>query len=191
MTGEGFLARWSRRKRGSEAGRDAPAADAAPASAGAQSNSGAVPVPAAPAEPAPAPPLPSIESLTTDSDFSPFMRADVDGGLRSQALRKLFSDPRYNVMDGLDVYIDDYSKPDPLPEGWLEKLEQVKHLGIFREPEETAGEEGANEVAPAQSALADAPPQASRLESAPEGALPAPEPEITPVNVRKSGESRG
>ena len=49
--------------------------------------------------------------------------------MRRQALKTLFSDPRYNVMDMMDVYVDDYSKPDPLPESWLEKLEQVSRLG--------------------------------------------------------------
>ena len=42
--------------------------------------------------------------------------------------KTLFQDPHYNVMDGLDTYIDDYSKPDPLPEGWLEKMNQVARL---------------------------------------------------------------
>jgi hypothetical protein len=28
-------------------------------------------------------------------------------------------------MDGLDIYIDDYSKPDPMPEGMLAKLADV------------------------------------------------------------------
>ena len=79
--------------------------------------------------------LPSIESLTPESDFSPFMRPQVDASLRRQALKTLFQDPRFNVMDGLDVYIDDYSKPDPLPEGWLEKMNQVARLGEYREPE--------------------------------------------------------
>jgi hypothetical protein len=34
-------------------------------------------------------------------------------------------------MDGLDVYIDDYSKPDPLPEEWLGKLNQLARLGDY------------------------------------------------------------
>jgi hypothetical protein len=33
--------------------------------------------------------------------------------VRNAALKKLFTDPHFNVMDGLDVYIDDYGKPDP------------------------------------------------------------------------------
>jgi len=105
-----------------------------------------VPVPpqagaTAPLEPAQPPaPLPPVESLTPESDFAPFMRDDVDPGLRRQALRTLFRDPRFNVMDGLDVYIDDFSKPDPLPEGWLEKMNQVARLGEYREPDPKAAD---------------------------------------------------
>jgi hypothetical protein len=34
------------------------------------------------------------------------------------------------VMDGLDVYIDDYSKPDPLPLASLRKMAQAAFLGL-------------------------------------------------------------
>jgi hypothetical protein len=71
------------------------------------------------------PALPAVESLTFESDFTAFMRPDVAAGTKSAALRKLFSDPRFNVMDGLDVYIGDYSQPDPMPAGMLEKLANV------------------------------------------------------------------
>ena len=47
------------------------------------------------------------------ADFSVFMHGDVDQTVQRAAMRKLFSDPHFNVMDGLDIYIDDYSKPDP------------------------------------------------------------------------------
>ena len=135
-----FLSRWSRRKIAArkgpvpataqptpEAARNAPAAGAVPEPSGTQSGAPAVPD------------LPPIDSLTLDSDFTPFMQPNVDPALRRAALKKLVRDPRFNVMDGLDVYIDDYSKADPLPEGWLEKMNQVKHLGHYLEPEE--GEE--------------------------------------------------
>ncbi len=190
MSGEGFLSRWSRRKRASTTGRDAPALDAAPAPAAAPSDSGTVPATVPDAEPAPPQPLPSIESLTADSDFAPFMRPDVDEGLRRQALKKLFQDARFNVMDGLDVYIDDYSKPDPLPEGWLEKLEQVKRLGSFREAEEEAAEAGAKKVARPQLPPDDAPKDAPKEVSCPDrpadSPAAAPEAGITPVKVGKS-----
>ena len=126
-----FLARWSRRKH--EAGRKT---EEKPAEAAV-----APPV----AEPAPPPPLPPVESLTPESDFAPFMKSEVDPSIRQQALRTLFRDPRFNVMDGLDVYIDDYSKPDPLPEGWLEKLNQVERLGDYslKQAEEAKARESA------------------------------------------------
>jgi hypothetical protein len=164
VTDDHFLARWSRRKHASAKGAlpeiEAPeAAKAAP------------PAPAPGSAPAPAP-LPPVESLTPDSDFSPFMRPDVDEALKRQALKTLFRDPRFNEMDGLDVYIDDFSKPDPLPEGWLEKMNQVIHLGDYRPPEpaveaaaepdaETSAEalrppaEAANEAPPADTSATD------------------------------------
>jgi hypothetical protein len=125
-----FLSRWSRLKKTARAAPGsadvAPKAEVRPAPA--------VPPPHPPAasradaqgEPAP---LPPVESLTPESDFSPFMGAKVDESLKRRALKTLFQDPRFNVMDGLDTYIADYSQPDPLPDGWLEKMGQLAHLG--------------------------------------------------------------
>jgi Protein of unknown function (DUF3306). len=136
MSDDNFLSRWSRRKhqvrRGDEV-QEAPPPPP-PAAVDAQQQPVAVADAGAPVE------TPPLESLTPESDFTPFMNAKVDPGLRSQALKTLFSDPRYNVMDGLDVYIDDYSKPDPLPEGWLEKMNQVARLGDYQPPKEVEPE---------------------------------------------------
>jgi len=66
-------------------------------------------------------------------------------------MKKLFSDPRFNVMDGLDVYIDDYSIPDPLPLEMLKKLRQSELLGLFRD-------EAAAAAQPASAAVAAATP---------------------------------
>lgn len=76
--------------------------------------------------------LPSIDALTIDSDYSGFMQPGVDESLKRGALKKLFSDPRFNVMDGLDVYIDDYSKPDPIEPDLVRKLVQARY--IFNPP---------------------------------------------------------
>jgi len=129
-----FLSRWSRRKSQARRGEPAPPEPKPPAVASEGTPPRADSSTPAAAEPTP---LPAVESLTGESDFTPFMREGVDPSIKRQALRTLFRDPRFNVMDGLDVYIDDYSKPDPLPEGWLEKMNQVAHLGEFRpkEPE--------------------------------------------------------
>jgi hypothetical protein len=130
-----FLSRWSRRKH--EARRGEPAPEVIPRTAAQEAVSlPAGPLPVSPAVDAPPMPLPPLESLTHDSDFAPFMQADVDSNVRRAALKTLFGDPRFNVMDGLDVYIDDYSKPDPLPEGWLEKLNQTAFLGHYQPPVE-------------------------------------------------------
>jgi hypothetical protein len=122
-----FLSRWSRLKKQSTQ----PVAAEPPV---------AVPVVAPPAiaQPVPPPePLPPVESLCFESDFTAFMKPEVDGILRRQALKTLFQDPRFNVMDGLDVYIDDYSKPDPLPAGWLERM-NLSRLGDYQPPLEEA-----------------------------------------------------
>ncbi len=147
---EAFLSRWSRRKRAARAG--APVEEARPGDAPLPAAGAGAVAPAGPGQPAN--PLPPVEELTPESDFSPFMEHEVDPGLRRQALKKLFSDPRFNVMDGMDVYIDDYSIPDPLPEAWLGKLAAMASLGDVpgrqqaeREARERACREGLDEAA--------------------------------------------
>lgn len=76
---------------------------------------------AAPAMPATTE-LPPIESLTIESDFTPFFKPQVDQAVQRAALKQLFRDPRFNVMDGLDTYIGDYTQPDPIPGAMLAKL---------------------------------------------------------------------
>jgi hypothetical protein len=131
MTGDkdepgGFsLRRWSRRKLA--ASREAREDAAPPPAPAPPPDTTALPA-SVPAADAKAATLPSIDSLTTDSDFTPFMRADVEPGLQHQALRKLFSDPRFNVMDGLDTYIDDYSKPDPIAPDVVARLAHARYL---------------------------------------------------------------
>ncbi|MDQ3028324.1 MAG: DUF3306 domain-containing protein [Pseudomonadota bacterium] len=196
MSDDNFLSRWSRRKLASKAtpaaAADPPAAGVVPAQAGTQSTSTAgpedrPPTDVVPAKPAPAilkpggtqPPLQSVESLTPESNFEPFMNAKVDPETRRQALKTLFTDPRFNVMDGLDVYIDDYSKPDPLPAGWLEKMHQYAYLG-------DRGERDREEAARAEAAAATPPavPPAGNIErEQPLAVAPAPEPSHTPGAV--------
>lgn len=143
-TREGFFSRWSRLKRrapaadaacianqpASIADRQTNVAGAAddiksPVSAGAESSvnpasanpgagiavrTGKVELAAdLPAE------LPDVDNLTMDSDYSLFLRPEVDESVRRTALRKLLRDPHFNVMDGLDVYIEDFGKADPIP----------------------------------------------------------------------------
>jgi hypothetical protein len=84
------------------------------------------------AAPAPAPrPLPTMDDVATldkDSDFSGFVARGVDQAVRRSALKKLFADPHFNVMDRLDVYIDDYTKPSPVSDAMLASLEHAKSV---------------------------------------------------------------
>jgi hypothetical protein len=74
------------------------------------------------------PKLPPVEQLNLESDYTAFFHPKVEEKLRREALRKLFSDPHFNVMDGLDVYIDDYGKPDPIPPEMLARLMESNPL---------------------------------------------------------------
>ena len=58
--------------------------------------------------------MPSLESLSSDSDFSDFMSPGVSEALRKAALRKLFHMPHLNVVDGLDDYAEDFTQFEPL-----------------------------------------------------------------------------
>jgi hypothetical protein len=119
MSDEGFLRRWARRKlrrteerRSREPGPPPPAALVAP---------GAAPKRSLPLRPPPMPPPPAgcrsrrwrRGHAGPDSDFSAFVARGVDQAVRRGALKKLFADPHFNVMDRLDVYIDDYTQAEP------------------------------------------------------------------------------
>ena len=99
---ESFLSRWSRRKLEDPEEREETEAVTADA-------------PEASVEPVEeVPPLtdadmPDIDSLTEDSDYSPFMSPGVSDELRNLALRKLFRAPVFNIRDGLDEYDDDFT----------------------------------------------------------------------------------
>ena len=151
------LRRWSRRKQ--EAARDAPNARPVPPAAPVDARPVPPAVPPAPApatatatadDGAAAPPagaLPPVETLTFDSDFTAFLRPKVDEALKRNALRTLFRDPRFNVMDGLDVYIDDYSIPDPISAEMVRGLVQSRH--IFDPPQTRINAAGYVEDVPA------------------------------------------
>lgn len=168
MSEERFLSRWSRLKKDArEQSATVPVAPppvAPPADAPAPGAVGDAQVagdqaPAREEAQRPAA-LPDLESLTHESDFAPFMKGEVDPGTRRQALKTLFTNPQFNVMDGLDTYIDDYSKPDPLPQGWLEKMNQMAHLGHYLEPEEGREESAAQPAEDAEAPAAAAEPPA-------------------------------
>ena len=84
------------------------------------------------------PKLPAVEQLNMESDYTAFFHPKVEEKLRREALRKLFTDPHFNVMDGLDVYIDDYGKPDPIPAEMLARLMESNPLHFPPAKEQSA-----------------------------------------------------
>ena len=137
-----FLSRWSRRKAQAREGLpvapeavlpDALLPVAGPPTARVESQPAAAPgFVAQPAPPAPpALTLDDVALLTRDSNYAGFVARGVAPDVKNAALKKLFTDPHFNVMDGLDTYIDDYNKPDPLPAGMLRQMVQSKLLGLF------------------------------------------------------------
>ena len=169
----GFLDRWSRRKLAAAgkallADTPVPGEAPAPAPVGQDGLVPAGPRPALAAEAgaeAAAPSaveaqLPAVEGLTLASDFTGFLKEEVSEALRRKALQKLFADPHFNRMDGLDIYIDDYSLPDPIPPEAMAKLKSAREWLMANETEVEAGAEAP--VLPAERTDAeDVPPDAT------------------------------
>ncbi len=165
---ESFLARWSRRKRAAkqDTAQEEQGASAVPAA----------PLPATP--PAPVPELPAVEALDgLRSDYRGFLDPKVDESLRRTALKKLFGDPHFNTMDGLDTYIDDYSRPDPIPEAMLRELRQANALSLFADEDKAAAGAAEQAAPPAEISPSEMPPsaaaQAPLADAVPGGADPA------------------
>ena len=114
------------------------------------------------------PKLPPVEQLNLESDYTAFFHPKVDEKLRREALRKLFSDPHFNVMDGLDVYIDDYGKPDPIPPEMLARLMESNPL-LFPPTKEQPADESQGQKS--QETLPQQQPQTA-LESKQENTVP-------------------
>lgn len=185
MADDGFLGRWSRRKAQARSGAlpveeaaPPPTATAAPAPVEVAAvphapDAGLRPDLLAPAQqgaaPPPPPTLDDVAQLTPQSDFSRFVAREVAPDVKNAALKKLFADPHFNVMDGLDIYIDDYSQPDPVPLSMLRQMTQSKSLGLFDDEEAQAPVEAAAAAPVTQ--LAAAPAEASAREGTD---LPAP-----------------
>jgi hypothetical protein len=103
-----FLERWSKRKTAARKGETA--VDPLLASTAVELSEDDA---AAEAEPPPAltdADMPPLESLDKDSDYSVFMSPKVSDQLRTQALRKLFHLPAFNITDGLNDYDEDYTQ---------------------------------------------------------------------------------
>jgi hypothetical protein len=116
---EAFLSRWSRLK------REAPAEKKAESEA---------------------PALPPVEGLTPESDFAGFMHPKVKEELRRLALKKLFSDPHFNIPDPFEAYSGDWTGGEPITPELLATLNQARTV-LFTEEEKKAADEADKAVA--------------------------------------------
>jgi hypothetical protein len=154
MSESSFLSRWSRRKAAVREG--APVPDEPPVAEPVQPEplpAVDVQVPATPTEaPVDLPTMADVALLRPGDNIARFVARGVDEGVKRAALKTLFADPHFNVMDGLDTYIDDYGKPDPIPPDVLRRLTQSKALGLFDDEEAAEDPESAEFAALPESA---------------------------------------
>ena len=201
MPEEGFLRRWARLKAQPEpAPVDAPQPQVTAVQPALQ------PVQQPPAAPAgaterPAPTLEDVARLTPESDYAAFVAGGVDPAVRRLALKKLFADPNFAVMDGLDIYISDYTKASPLTDAMLASLKHApgvldRLFGKSDEPDEAADHDTRPDDTPPDDTLAvhdevPAPSPATMdagMHQAAEGdAVPAPAPVPLPFADMSQG----
>jgi hypothetical protein len=195
---EGFLARWSRRKREAREGGEPPGP--------------------LPAEPVPAPPeavaapepeepidlstLPKLEDLTPTSDITAFLRKGVPLALRNAALRRMWSlDPAIRDYIGPVDYGWDWNTPGGVPDYVAEIGETPEIRGLVArmlspsppraEPERLSEEQAARSERLAAEPVATAigPPAVAAAEVKPvdPGGAPSPEPLPPPPRPRHGG----
>jgi len=145
---ESFLARWSRRKQAAENGptiqSDVDEDVEPPAVADAEASVAAADEADAGADEEA---LPHPDTLDADSDFSAYLTGRVSSAFRRAAMRRLFSQPEFNLKDGLDDYDDDYTQFRSLGETVTAHMRHRAERQREREHERAA--EG-REAAPAE-----------------------------------------
>ncbi len=141
----GFLRRWSRLKAGTQQPAPPPVAQVAGAEQA--------------APPQALPTLEDVARLQGDADFARFVAPGVDATVRRLALKKMFADPHFNAMDGLDIYIGDYNQADPIPAAMMAALKHAR--SVFGPPDEPpAPEAGRDAAAAGGEAVPEQPTQA-------------------------------
>jgi hypothetical protein len=89
------------------------------------------------------------------------MHPKVPELMRRAALKKLFQDPRYNVVDKFEAYWEDYTQAEGIPPELLEKLDQARrHVFGQRQEEAPAPQAGEDAARAAEEPAAEsAPPE--------------------------------
>ena len=132
MAASDFFSRWA--KKSDSGGTSAPAGQAWASGQPVADMPTAATAATEPGEPTEPPSVEQARQLTPADDFRAFVQPDVAPEVRNTAMRQLFTDPHFNVMDGLDIYIDDYSQPDPLPAGMLQRMASAQFMKLVPEP---------------------------------------------------------
>jgi hypothetical protein len=124
---ENFLGRWSRLKEQDRKEQERPAAEP--------------PVPQKTESQDQPPALPPLEELTPQSEFSGFMHPKVGDALRRAALKKLFSDPHFNIPDPYEPYSGDWTVGEAIPDEMMATLNQARTLLFSDEQKKKRDEE--------------------------------------------------
>ena len=185
MAADDFFARWSRCR--TQETEEAAATTIETATGAEHADASSTPAEAPNRQ---TPTMEEVEQLTHESDYSRFVTAGVDESVKLSAMKKLFSDPRFNIMDGLDTYIEDYNTFEPIPPEMLQALNHAKALldplGQLEKPlmelvqrvvEPSAAVPAAAPAAAetADAALAPKPEACTPLSGAEQGANPLPD----------------
>lgn len=138
---ENFLSRWSKRKLEVRAreklAEDAPDLQVSVPLQGSDANQAnavselgdSQPKAQTPSQPElPLPTEADLLAVKQGGDIKAFMVDKVSTELKNKAFKALFSRPEFNVMDGLDIYIDDYNKFTPLSQEDIGKMTLSKQL---------------------------------------------------------------
>jgi len=160
--GEGFLSRWSRRKRETREPSEEDVETGRPRAEAAEGHDGAEPE--GQGGPAEDPELVAnreaaeavdLESLTYESDFTVFMKRGVPEALKNAALRKLWrSNPTLAVLDGLNDYDTDFRTAETAMDGFRSAWKVGR--GYADKAEEVAAEMEARSARERQAAERDA-----------------------------------
>jgi hypothetical protein len=196
MPNEGFLQRWSRLKAAPEAAELPPAPAELPAHATHAAHT--LPAIAAPRAGAPAAGTPAAETATgtgtetaaplptladaamlnADSDYSAFVARGVDADVRRLAMKKLFADPHFNLIDGLDIYMADYNLPSPVSPAMLASLSHAR--SVFGRIDELLDPDAAAQAAPSMTPPAPATDTTDTPDTTDITDTPAPTPQVAP-----------
>ncbi len=164
---ENFLSRWSKRKLEAkekpaeteltpsvlkpEGGSSLPAPPGQGTGSDQLADTGRVVggAPEANAQPeAPVPTEADLQGIEQGGDVKAFLSDKVSTELKNKAFKALFSRPEYNVMDGLDIYIEDYNTFVPLSQEQIGKMTFSKQL-LSRPDLEKLAEEAEKASTPA------------------------------------------